>query len=135
MTRPNPFAIAIFALSLIGGQAAAATLTVLQGSVMVNRGSGYQPVTGSTEVAPGDQVIAGPDSQAMLAYPDGTSALVEPGDVVSVAEGGAVPAGEAAVSGALDTTTVVIGGVVVAGGVGLALAASGGGGKDQPASP
>lgn len=133
MSRPKSFAVITIVLSLMSGPAAAATLTVLQGNVLVNRGTGYQLVSGASEVAPGDQVFADPDGQAMLAYPDGTSTVVEPGNVVSVTESGAAPVA----AGALNTSTLIIGGAVVAGGVGLALGASGGGGggKDHPASP
>jgi len=63
---------------------AAATVTPLGGQVLINRGQGYQPVTGPIEANPGDSLMVPAGGAATVLYPDGCSANVRPGDVVSI---------------------------------------------------
>lgn len=64
---------------------AATTLTSIQGSVQVNTGSGFRPVTGSAHVTPGTSVMAAPGSSAEILYSDGCRTPVRAGAVSSVA--------------------------------------------------
>ena len=68
----------------LSAPAIAATLGSVQGTVMVNRGGGYQPVYGPTEVNPGDLVVVNPGGSAQIAYADGCSVPVQTGGVVTV---------------------------------------------------
>ena len=62
----------------------AATLGGVQGVVMVNRGNGYQTVTGPTQLNPGDVVVVNPGGSAQISYGDGCNVPVEVGAVVTV---------------------------------------------------
>ena len=119
----------------------AATLSAIQGEVLVSRGGAYQAVSGSTELAPGDSVIVNPGGSAQVVYENGVSVPVQPGAVVTVdavpptAAPGALAetpplTGEGATLGGLDTTTLVVGGVVAAGAAGAVVALS----NSKPAS-
>jgi len=63
----------------------AATLTSVQGPVSVNDGSGYEPVSGPTQLNVGDTVMARPDGSAWVIYDDMCSVPVKPGHVVIIA--------------------------------------------------
>lgn len=80
------------ALSLMTSPLCAATLQVTQGTVQINRGQGFEPVTGSTTVNPGDVVTVQPGGNAQIVYPDGSIQPVQPGSVASVGPGSAAPA-------------------------------------------
>ena len=62
----------------------AATLTGVQGSVMVNPGSGYYPTVGPTNLKPGDVVMLNPGGTAQLTYPDGCIVPLQAGTVITV---------------------------------------------------
>jgi hypothetical protein len=62
----------------------AAAVTPEQGIVLVNRGSGYQNVTGPTNVNPGDILVVNPGGSAQLAYDDGCFVPVAVGQIVTV---------------------------------------------------
>jgi hypothetical protein len=62
----------------------AATVTPEQGIVLVNRGSGYQNVSGPTNVNPGDVLVVNPGGSALLAYDDGCFVPVAVGQIVTV---------------------------------------------------
>jgi hypothetical protein len=76
--------IAPFGCVSLSAPAIAATLGSVQGTVMVNRGGGYQPVYGPTELNPGDLVVVNPGGSAQIAYSDGCSVPVQVGGVVTV---------------------------------------------------
>ena len=63
----------------------AATVTPEQGIVLVNRGNGYQNVTGPINVNPGDILVVNPGGSALLAYDDGCFVPVAVGTIVTVA--------------------------------------------------
>jgi hypothetical protein len=65
---------------------AGATVVVVKSPVMVSHGEGYSEVTTSIAAARGDQVMAGPQGQARIVYPDGCTVQVGPGGVASVGE-------------------------------------------------
>jgi hypothetical protein len=133
----------ISALSL-GTSAFAATVTVTQGQVLVNRGQGYQAVVGSTEIGAGATVVANPGAVAQVVYSSLCAVTVKPGTVYTIAAqppcptGGSTalqatmpPAGTPADPGISDTT-LIVGGVVVVGGVALGVLLSQ---KGKSASP
>jgi hypothetical protein len=118
----------------IAAAAQAATLEAVQGQVLVNRGSGYQFVVGTVDLAPGDMVLANAGATAQITYPDGCATRIEAGSVTTVgqrspcaAQGGEVP------SFGLAPGTLGIGAAAVGAGVGLAVLFRSGG--DKPASP
>ena len=124
----------------------AATLENIQGEVLVDRGGGFDVVSGPTELNPGDTVIVNPGSSAHIVYNTTCQVDVYPGNVVAVyqdapcnggsesAGGGSESAGGGG-SGGFDTTTVLVGGAVVGLGAGAAVLLTSGGGDDKPASP
>ena len=56
----------------------------MQGTVSVNRGDGYQPITGSSEISTGDTVMVSPDGRAQVTYADGCKIEIRPGAVVTI---------------------------------------------------
>jgi hypothetical protein len=131
-------AIAAVALFCYVGAASAATLTPLQGQVLLNRGGGYQPISGTVEVKAGDSILVNPDGLAQLAYDDCATYEIKPGDVVYVSEKEAVPCAGGVVDGAaglggLGANGLVVGGLAVAVGVGVVAGVSSG--SDSPSSP
>jgi hypothetical protein len=111
--------------SLIATSAQAALLSNVQGSVIVNRGDGFQPAQGGTSIAPGDRVrvIAG---SAEIVYENGCVVKLGQGQMVAVlntppACRGTSPATakSAGPAGSSDMTYYYIGGgLVLAGGLG-----------------
>lgn len=77
---------ASMSLLLLGTAADAATLAGIKGQVMVNTGGGYQAVSGSLSLNPGDLVMAGPGGGATLSFEDGCVASVLPGAVVAIGQ-------------------------------------------------
>ncbi len=71
---------------VLGTAADAATLADIQGRVLVNSGSGYQAVSGSLELKPGDLVMAGLGGGATLSFEDGCVSAVGPGAVVAISQ-------------------------------------------------
>ena len=59
--------------------AEAATLVVQQGEVLVNRGGGYTPVTGSVELEPGTTVVVKEGGAAEFVCADATRLAIAPG--------------------------------------------------------
>ena len=135
-------------LSLIclgcAGQAEAASLSGVQGDVLVDAGQGPKAVAGAANLKAGDIVVARKGS-AKLIYPDGCTVNVDPGNSATVAEkspcaaqastqtGQVAAAGPAAATAGLSTTALVVGGLAIAGGV--AVIASQKDGKKSGASP
>ncbi len=78
------FVFAIGCGALGSGGAEAATVQDIVGTIQVNRGSGYQAVSGPTTANYGDLVVARPNSSAVIVYEDGCRQKVEPGRVVAV---------------------------------------------------
>ncbi len=133
---PGAAALLVF---LAGASAQAATLEGIQGTVLVDHGSGYSVAHGPMQLNPGDSVIANPGGAAKVVYADGCSVPVQPGSVVAVAgqspcsiETGAVD--PPPTEGVFNTTTLLVGGVIV-GGVVAAVVLLNDNGDDAPASP
>ncbi|MGO9547579.1 MAG: hypothetical protein ACLPPF_22655 [Rhodomicrobium sp.] len=106
---------------LLTASAQAAHLSNVQGTVLINRGGGFQPVTGDVKVLPGDRIDAR-EGSAFITYDNGCTARVGPGVVATVLS----------VPPVCNGSTLIIGGLVIAGGTGLAIALSQG---NAPASP
>jgi hypothetical protein len=68
----------------IGTSAFAATVTPIKGAVQVNTGSGFRPVSGAAEVAPGTSVMVSPDGRGEIRYSDGCKTALVPGSVAVV---------------------------------------------------
>lgn len=130
--------VGLAALAMLAGilpALASATLTP-NGVVMINRGNGFEQVSGPTQVGPNDMVMVN-EGSANMSYADGSSTALQPGQVYTVGNVGLTPAGTglagagAGGGGGLSTTALVVGGVVVAGGAAAAIAASQGGSKSS----
>lgn len=65
--------------------ASAASLSSVQGEVLLDAGKGLKPVTGAANLKAGDTVIAQKGS-AKVTYPDGCTVNVDPGASVTVTE-------------------------------------------------
>jgi hypothetical protein len=114
--------------------AVAATVTPVSGQVLVNAGTGYQRVTGPTEVGPGGSVVVNPGGGATVVYPDGCTVNVEPGAVVTIGEQSPCATAQQQQEQpglGLNTTTLAIGAVAVGGGIAAIILSQ----KDKSASP
>jgi hypothetical protein len=161
------FAAAVFGsltLSVFASVAQAATLDVLKGDVLLSDGTGFKPVSGSSSVKPGDQILPSADGVAKVAYDQGCEVPVKPGSVYVVAAKSpctlhsAGPGASGATStpdqaSQADYTPYVIGAVIIGGIVAVAASSDdgnkkssggsnggggnggGGGGGGAPASP
>ena len=128
----GPFARVVAVLTLcLGTPSFAATVNVNQGQVLINRGQGYEQVVGSTQANPGDTIVVNPGGSAQVLYPDGCSAPVVPGSIVTVASQS--PCQTQTQTGTMDGTTIAVGAAVVAGGIGAVILLSQK--KDKSASP
>jgi hypothetical protein len=78
--------VAVTAIACMSLPSFAATLQPIEAEVFVNRGSGFQKVTGPTQANVGDTVMAGPVGAAQLVYEDGCKVSINPGGVVAVQE-------------------------------------------------
>lgn len=124
---------------------AAATLDAVKGTVLVNRGQGFQESKASLALKPGDEVVANPNGHAEIVYEDGCREAVVPGTIAVVrAASGCASTTSVAVPASLTSfglTPVIIGVAVVGGVVALAVGGGGGGGSTPvnrppgPASP
>ncbi len=142
MRRATWLGSALVGLLLACSATKAATLTGIDGAVLVNHGGGFTSAHGTTPLSTGDTVIANPGGRAKVVYDDNCTVSVEPGSVVTVAdkspcsvETGAVaspqpgpsPSGQPDASPGEqpsffnNTTVLVAGGVVVGGGVAAAV--------------
>lgn len=69
---------------LASSPAFAATIQPGQGQLLINRGQGFQPVTGPVDANPGDQIMVDPGGSAQLVYGDGCNVAVKAGEVTVV---------------------------------------------------
>jgi hypothetical protein len=74
-----------FSLILFCNAASAAIVQPTSGRVLINRGTGYEPVAQSLIVGAGDSVMVSVDGSAQVVYSDQCSISVKPGGVVTVA--------------------------------------------------
>ena len=128
----SKFAAAVAVLSLLANVPAdAATLNPIGGTVFTRTGGqGFQRVTSSIEVQPGDTVMVAMDGSARIVLPDGTVITVAPGQVVTVPQS----SGTALVDG-IDPSYALLGGAAAVGlGVGIYYATKKSD-SPKPASP
>jgi hypothetical protein len=78
------FGSAVVASIFLCSPSWSATVEVVKGGVLINRGEGFRPVTGAAEARSGDQVMASPDGSARIIYADGCPIPVNPGAVITV---------------------------------------------------
>ena len=120
-------AVAGLSIGLIASCASAATVQDVQGTVLVNRGSGFQSTSGNDSVAPGDRIMARQGGSAQIVYDNGCRVKVEEGRVVVVKPeppcGAPVEADAGGVFGG-GATPFVVGGIAIVGGGALAYGLS-----------
>jgi hypothetical protein len=71
--------------------ASAATLSAVQGQVLINHGDGFKRVASGAEAREGDLLMANPGAGAKLIYPGGCVTEIKPGTVVTVTDGSKCP--------------------------------------------
>ena len=74
-------AVSTFAL---GTSSFAATVTPIEGTLQVNTGSGFRPVSGAAEVAAGSSVMVSPNGKGKISYSDGCKTSLHPGSVAVI---------------------------------------------------
>jgi hypothetical protein len=104
----------------------AATLFNIQGPVSVNRGDGFQSVSGTIEVKPGDRVMVGRDGRAELSYDSACINVINSNST-------AIVAGQSPCTATTTGTNLLIGGAILAGGIGAAVALANQ--SNKPSSP
>ena len=121
----------------------AATISSIQGEVLVNSGSGFKPLADVPgDLKAGSQVMIRPGGAAMITYASNCSVRV-PSGVWAVQSSATCSAGTSVIDfssrmnqetppPADDPTLLIVGGLVVAGGVAAAVILSQG---DSPSSP
>src|SRR5262249_9683399 len=135
-----------FALALVSflygvsttASAFAATVQVLQGQVLINRGQGYRMIHDSTEAGPVDTIVANPGGAAQITYPNGCTIKVLPQSVVAISAQSPCQAEQPPSepppppdAPGISTTTMVVGAAgIAAGGVAAVLLL-----KSKPSSP
>ena len=132
---------------LIASPALAATVSPMQGTVSVNRGDGYLPITGSSEISTGDTVMVSPEGRAGVTYADGCRIEIRPGAVVTIGSASpcaAVRMGATRTCGLKDSCPVeesvprdhyLLAGAVVVGGIAGAIVLLSDDDDSKPASP
>lgn len=80
MFRLRPAFLATFCVLAVQA-AVAATLTHQSGDVLVNLGSGFQPLTVPAEIPPGTQMMVRPGGSAFMKFANGCEIQVGPGSV------------------------------------------------------
>ena len=125
---------------LIGGVAAcvlctsamAATLTS-NGTVLVNKGQGFKPVTGTQQVQLGDNVMV-QNGSAQITFNDGSVMQLPEGGTYAVPATAPPPIAPGAGGFALTPATVAVGGLVVGGVVAGTIYATAGNSSSSPAT-
>jgi len=110
--------IGLLTVSLMASAANAAVLNA-SGSVSVNRGAGFQPVSGSVEVNPGDRVLVGPSGNATIAY-SSTCVTTVPVNQLAIVRA-QPPCPSVGPEAPLNNTGLIVGGAVIAGGIAAAV--------------
>jgi len=77
-------AVLVLVPLLVAGTACAQSIGNVKGSVLVNHGTGFLPVTAPTPLRIGDTVMARPGGSATLRYADGCKVDVIPGTVLTL---------------------------------------------------
>lgn len=130
--RARAYVSAAVIAALFATNAAAVTLSNVEGTVSVNQGSGFQPASIGTALSSGDRVRASSSGSANIVYDNGCSTRVAPSQVAVVlatppaCQGGSLKdgGGAAFAPAGIGTDTLLVGGLVVGAGVGIAVALS-----------
>ncbi len=143
--RARAYVSATVIAALFATNAAAVTLSNVEGAVSVNRGDGFVPASSGTTLSAGDRVRVGANGAASIVYENGCATKVASSQITVVLtappscqgarlkDGGlVVGAGvgigdglkDGPVVAGIGTDTLIIGGLVVAAGVGIAVAAT-----------
>lgn len=130
--KSRRFAQATALLALMATPSQAAQLADVQGTVLVNRGTGFQRATGITELQPGDRVMATGGGSGRIVYSASCSAVVSPGTAVIIRSQSPCATSNESTS-SVPTGTLVTGALIAGGVVAGALALGGQG--NSPASP
>ena len=77
--------IAFAILVSITSSSWAATVSGVQGQILVNTGNGFRTLQGTAQIGVGARVIANQGGQATVLYDDGCSVPVNPGQVYTIA--------------------------------------------------
>ena len=80
----KPIAAALIGLLYGCSTVCAATVSGPSGSVFVNRGSGFVPLAGDTELAPGGRVMVQPGAVAVITYGTACTVKVDSGRVWTI---------------------------------------------------
>jgi hypothetical protein len=99
--------------AVASASAEAMTLVVQKGEVLVNRGDGFQPVTGSVEIEPGATVVVQEGAAAEFVCSEASRLAMVPGYHPVPADCGSAPQGQAF---ELDTAGYLLIGAGVLGG-------------------
>ena len=116
--------------ALFATNAAAVTLSNVEGSVSVNRGDGFQPASIGAPLSSGDRVRAGAGGSANIVYENGCSTRVAPSQVAVVlatppsCQGASLKDGPVVAPAGFSSETLLAGALVVGAGVGIAVALS-----------
>ncbi|MEZ5844240.1 MAG: hypothetical protein R3D27_10995 [Hyphomicrobiaceae bacterium] len=131
MLKKAIYGLVATAMLATGAQAAVLNAS---GSVSVNTGSGFRPVSGSITVNPGDRVLVGPGGNAQITYSASCITTVSANRmaVVRATPPCTVTTGETVAPGA--NTGIIVGGALLAGGIAAAVIVSSGG-SSNGASP
>ena len=78
---------AAFCIMSAGIAHADAQLSAPKGTVLVNQGKGWHPVTGAVSLKTNDRVMISPNAQATLRFDKGCSIPVKPGQVLTIGSG------------------------------------------------
>ena len=109
---------AVFLLAVFVQTADAATLSGIQGRVLVNKGNGFVRAQPGMEIAPGDRVLVQPGGSAQVTYPNGAVGSLQPGGIFTLPATpppvGAIEAATAGGAGGFNTA-MVVGGIAVLG--------------------
>lgn len=71
-------------LRRFGGYAGLGDLCRAERGVAISHGEGFRQITGNTDVAVGDSVIASPGGSSKIVFDDGCTEEVKPGEIATV---------------------------------------------------
>lgn len=77
--------IAFAILASVISSSWAATVTGVQGQILLNTGDGFRLVQGSVQVGPGARIVANQGGEGSIQYDDGCSVPLTPGQLYTIA--------------------------------------------------
>lgn len=123
--------LTLFGAALLASSAHAATLSA-SGPVSVNRGNGFQPVSGTVTVNPGDRVLVGNGGSASISYTASCVTSVAPNRMAVVRAAAPCSTTTTTELAPAGNTGLIVGGALLAGGVAAAVIVAN---KSSGASP